>query len=129
MRKTTIRVFGILLSLAFLGLVSCKYDDMLPVKPDPGLQISFADDLIPIFNASCNLSGCHNGSGHAPDLRPAQAYESLWSGSYIDTLAPENSELYLWMTGARGLTMPLEGSNAGYNAKVLQWITQGAPNN
>lgn len=116
---------GFLVTLVF----SCKYDDALPPEPDPGIQISFANDIIPIFNASCNSSGCHNGAGPSPDLREAVAYESLFGGSLIDTLHPDQSELYLWMSGQRGLPMPVEGVNASYVATVLQWIDQGALNN
>lgn len=118
-----------LVSISLVIGVSCKYDEVLPVAPDPGVQISLADDLIPIFNASCNTSGCHNGSGPPPDLRPASAYASLWEGGYIDTMIPEDSELYLWMSGARGLPMPLEGVNATYASQVLLWIEQGALDN
>lgn len=114
----------------FLGtMISCKYDEVLPVEPDPGELISFAEDVIPIFNASCNAAGCHNATGVSPDLSPANAYGSLWSGAYLDTMIPEDSELYLWMSGARGIPMPVEGSNATYNLTVLQWIRQGALNN
>ena len=108
---------------------SCKYDDVLPPEPDPGIQISFSQDIIPIFAASCNMSGCHNGAGPSPDLRAEVAYESLFTGALIDTLQPINSELYLWMSGARGLPMPIQGVNAGYVATVLQWIEQGAHSN
>lgn len=110
-------------------VISCKYDDVLPPEPDPGIEISFANDIIPIFNASCNFSGCHNGGGPSPDLRETVAHESLFSGFYIDTIQPDNSELYLWMTGARGLPMPVEGVNPGYAATVLSWIEQGAKKN
>ncbi len=115
--------------LTCLFMMSCKYDEVLPVQPDPGVEVSFSSDVLLIFNSGCNVSGCHNGSGPDPDLRPSVAYESLWSGSYIDTMIPENSELYLWMTGARGLPMPLEGVNATYASTVLQWIEQGAIDN
>lgn len=121
--------FATMVSIILMIGVSCKYDEVLPVEPDPGIQVSFNDDLIPIFNSSCNLSGCHNGSGSDPDLRPANAYASLWDGGYIDTLVPADSELYLWMSGARGIPMPLEGVNAGYASQVLQWIEQGGLNN
>lgn len=121
----TVIMMGFLVAL----VVSCKYDDVLPPEPDPGIQISFAQDIIPIFNASCNGSGCHNGAGPSPDLRSEVAYESLFNGSLIDTIQPPNSELYLWMSGAKGLPMPIQGVNAGYVATVLQWIEQGALKN
>jgi len=117
-------------SIAIMAFaVSCKYDEVLPIKPDPGVQVSFSEDIIPIFNASCNTSGCHNGSGPSPDLSMTAAYVSLWDGGYIDTIMPEASELYLWMSGLNGLPMPVEGVNATYNATVLQWIIQGAQEN
>jgi hypothetical protein len=62
-------------------------------------------------------------------IRACRSVSLLILSFYIDTLVPEDSELYLWMTGARGIAMPLEGSNASYNAKVLRWIEQGALNN
>ena len=125
-----IRVLWLVIPVVLIALMaSCKYDDVIPVTPDPGIPVSFSEDVIPIFNASCNVSGCHNGSGPAPNLLPAAAYDALWDGGYIDTIAPDNSELYLWMSGLRGLPMPIQGSNATYNATVLSWITQGALDN
>ncbi len=120
---------GLLVGLILAVNYSCKYDDVLPVPIDPGIQISFSQDVVPIFVASCNKSGCHNGSGPSPDLRASVAYESLWSGGLIDTMTVENSGLYLWMNGLKGLPMPIEGVNSGYVATVLQWIEQGAKNN
>jgi len=118
-----------LIGICFAMTQSCKYDEVLPLEPDPGELISFTGDIIPIFNSSCNQSGCHNGAGHTPDLQPSVAYESLWGGNYIDTILPEQSDLYKWMAGQKGLPMPIEGVNALYVSKVLQWIEQGALNN
>lgn len=128
LRKQIIRIL-IVSGVIIAGAISCKYDDILPPEPDPGIQVSFSEDIVPIFNASCNQSGCHNGAGHQPDLRSFSAYESLWGGNYIDTILPSQSQLYQWMSGTKGLPMPVEGSNATYNAAVLQWIEQGALNN
>lgn len=119
----------LLVGAGIATILSCKYDEVLPPEPDPGEIISFSEDVIPIFNASCNTSGCHNGSGINPDLRPANAYDALTLQGYIDTDFPENSELYLWMNGARAFPMPLTGTNATYVSTVLQWIEQGALNN
>lgn len=91
--------------------------------------VSFAQDIVPIFNAACNGSGCHSAGGVAPDLSAANAYTALNGGSYINTSAPQNSELYQWMTGKRAAPMPLSGPNKDYNALVLAWIKQGAQNN
>jgi hypothetical protein len=64
----------------------------------------------------------------APDLRQEAAYDALWTGGYINVDIPEQSELYLWMTDAKGPMPPL-GASATDNATVLQWIEQGALDN
>lgn len=91
--------------------------------------VTFSNDIIPIFNSSCNVSGCHNAGGKAPDLSAANAYNSLMGAGYINTDNAPASELYMWMTGKRGTPMPVSGANKDYNALVLGWIKQGAQNN
>lgn len=105
-------------------VTSCYYDEVLPKEVG---EVSFQGDVIPIFNQSCNMAGCHNGS-IAPDLRPANAYNSLSSGGYINTATPASSELYLWMRGEGGRSAMPNPTNANYNAIVLAWIQQGAKN-
>lgn len=114
-----------------LILNACFYDEVIPVEQSVGDvgNITFTADLIPIFNASCNMSGCHNKGGQKPNLNPENAYPNLTTGSYIDTANPENSLLYQKMKGNKGTPMPVSGSNATYNAKVLKWIELGALNN
>jgi hypothetical protein len=80
---------------AFLIVPSCTYDEVLPYEPDPTVEVFFTQDIVPIFNSSCNGAGCHNGSV-APDLRPENAYDALWTGGFINVEIPEESELYLW---------------------------------
>ncbi|MFN3841225.1 MAG: hypothetical protein ACK4RF_11025 [Cyclobacteriaceae bacterium] len=125
------RVTKLLALLAGLSLLisvsACVYDQVVPQQPDVG-TVSFSNDIIPIFNSSCNVTGCHNGT-QVPDLRPANAYNSLTAGGYVNTGNPEASELYQWMSGNRGLPMPPGGSNNTYNAYVLAWIQQGALDN
>jgi len=120
---------GIYLGALILLIGACKYDDILPPEPDPGITISFTADVVPIFNGSCNVSSCHNGSGPSPDLRASVAYDNLWGAELLDTIEPVNSELYLWMTGTKGLAMPPQGVQPADAAIILQWIDQGAKNN
>lgn len=91
--------------------------------------ISFKADVVPIFNSSCNMSGCHNAGGKTPDLTSTGAYLSLTAGDFVNKTDPLNSLLYLWMTGKKGTPMPLSGPNKEYNAIILAWIKQGALNN
>ena len=108
-----------------LGLASCTYHtndyDPLDVPDD----VSFDADIVPIFEASCNNAGCHNGS-IAPNLTRDVAYESLIRGGYVmpGTLAEDNS-LYQAIDG---------GSMEAYatdleRAYIKKWIDEGALNN
>jgi hypothetical protein len=130
MKNSKTLLTGGLLSMILIIMNSCYYDEVLPVESvgDVG-EMSFSNDIIPIFNASCNMSGCHNKGGQKPNLSPESAYTSLINGGYIDKTTPENSSLYKWMKGEEAQPMPLSGPNATYNAKVLAWIEQGALNN
>lgn len=116
------------LSLAII-MSSCQYDEIVPVAPDLGEdEVLFSQDIVPIFESSCNRSSCH-GERVPPILVPDEAYSNLINENFINRQAPENSELYQWMIGNRARPMPLSGPNAEYNAKILTWIQQGAKNN
>ena len=111
---------------------SCYYDTVLPEPVDlPDNQNnSFSQDIIPIFNQSCNLASCHNAGGEHPDLSPAVAYNSLISDEDLINLQdPASSELYQWVTGNGTQTMPITGTDPLIAAKILAWIKQGAQNN
>lgn len=107
----------------------CYYDKTVFIEEEETGDVSFSQDIIPLFNASCNVSGCHNAGGIPPVLTADKAYDALISGNYIDVDAPENSELYQWLTGKRSTPMPLSGPDPSINSKVLAWIKQGARNN
>ena len=119
-----------LLALVIVGLnEGCYYDKVIEVIPEVEGEVSFASDIIPIFNASCNTNSCHATNDQDPDLSPTNAYTALISGGYIDTDQPTQSELYQWMAGNRSIPMPLDGANTEYNALIIAWIQQGAQNN
>ncbi len=93
--------------------------------------VSFSKDLVPIFNDNCSISGCHNSGGLKPDLSADKLYNTLINGNYIDASAPENSGIYLWLTGKKSTIMPAGAANnpSNINNLVLAWIKQGAQNN
>lgn len=125
-------IMGLILMSASVLLWSGCYKDKTVIF-DTGEEItrtvSFSTDIIPLLNSSCNISGCHNAGGISPDLSSVNAYNSLSAGNYFNTGNPASSELYLWMTGKKGVPMPTTGINKDYNALILAWIKQGAQNN
>jgi hypothetical protein len=124
-------IIGFLASLTILLLIGCYKDKT--VIFDTGEEItrtvSFTSDIIPIFNSSCNTSGCHSTGSKLPDLTIVNAYTSLTNGGFINSSDPQTSELYLWMTGKKATPMPVGGINKDFNALILAWIKQGAQNN
>jgi hypothetical protein len=125
-------IMGVILMSVLVLLWSGCYKDKTVIF-DTGEEITrpvlFSADIIPILNSSCNTSGCHSAGGISPDLSANNAYNSLSAGNYFSTGDPASSELYLWMTGKKGVPMPTSGVNKDYNALILAWIKQGAQNN
>jgi hypothetical protein len=126
-----LRIAFAALAFALFGVTACYNVTTIDLTNDVTIdrEVSFATDIVPIFEQNCSVSGCHVSGGQKPDLTKSQALASLSSGNYLDLNLPENSELYAWLTGKRSAVMPLSGSDPEINAFVLAWITQGAQNN
>ena len=130
MKTSRFQILTAILALVLILGGGCYYDDVIfPEVGDIQGDVNFSADIIPIFNANCNTSGCHSPGGQKPDLSSTNAFTSLSTGNYFNISAPEDSEIYKWMKGLNALPMPPSGSNATNTAKVLAWIKQGAQNN
>ena len=132
MSKKIITIALILVTTCMVLITGCYKVTTLTLANNEEVTrpVSFAKDIIPIFNKSCNMSGCHNVGGTEPDLSPGNAYNSLING-HVDLNEPEKSELYLWLTGKESEPMPIGAANnpSNINQLVLAWIKQGAKNN
>jgi hypothetical protein len=107
-------------------LTGCYKDIITQSDPDgPPQQVSFKDELIPIFTKNCALAGCHVAGAHTPELTEAKAYSSLNNGVYVNTLIPKQSKLYEMINGEMSTYIP----SAIDKKKVFDWIRNGAPNN
>ena len=114
-----------------LLLGGCIYDWVVPPEvPEipEDVEISFANEILPIFNTGNNCTACHRTGGQTPDLTESNAYNSINSAKYINPTTPEESLIY---------KVPAPGSS-GHRHKVyteqqaaliLAWIKQGAKNN
>jgi hypothetical protein len=133
MLKKIITITLILVTASLVFLTSCYKVTTLTANNEQEITtpVSLASDLLPLFGQNCSLSGCHNTGGIKPDLSADKAYNSIVNGNYVDLATPENSEIYLWLTGKKAASMPIGAANnpSNINQYVLAWIKQGAQNN
>lgn len=128
--KKTIKLISLARAMILMfSLSGCYYDLGLEETVPIDVQITFQNDIIPIFNANCSVAGCHVSGGISPDLTSDKAYNSLISGGLINTNVPGNSELYMWVSGQKSTPMPVGGVDNTIKATILAWIEQGALNN
>ena len=114
-----------LITIFCLILTSCTDYVIKPTKVTVPHSVKFAVNIIPIFNASCNKSGCHSTGVQSPDLSPSNAYISLIYFGYVDVDVPESSVIYQKIT-----TGSMKGNATDQDrALILKWIQQGALNN
>jgi len=126
-----------LLTLAILiGFIqSCTYKKTEYIKPvvtvdttkAPGdttktntktTTVSFANDIVPIFNSSCK--SCHNESNKTLNLA-TNVYSNV--NKEVNTSDPTSSKLYIKFSEGH------HGATAAQTTKVLTWIKEGAKNN
>jgi hypothetical protein len=124
MKKTILLIF---ITIGIISLQSCTYD-WVEEEPDTPITepLSYTADIQPIFNLSCNGSGCHSKGGFDPDLSPENSYNDLFAENLIDLNFPEKSGIYLSV--AKGGSM-VNFAKSGDDDKILAWIQQGALDN
>lgn len=118
--------FKYLLVMLFtmLLLTGCYFDVMVEERIVETSDISFSDDIIPIFQSSC--ISCHDGIVAYPLLIENYAYESLWSGNYINVDDAKSCMLIKKIQEDH----PFEGAVTNTEMeKIILWIEQGASNN
>ncbi len=127
------KIYGFLAGLTMLLFMGCYKVTTLRIDNQQEITtpVSFNADIIPIFAKSCTATGCHNSGGQVPDLTAANAFDALFAEDMIDVDKPEDSELYLWLTGQLKPAMPLGAASnpSNINQLTLAWIKQGAKNN
>lgn len=117
--------FILVIGLFGVGISSCTYDIIEPKVGEVPDTVSFSLDVIPIFDKSCNTSGCHSKAGIPPDLSVQNAYISLTFFGYVDVDVPEESEIYTKINTGSMKQYATENDRA----IILKWIEQGALDN
>jgi len=115
----------ILVSCLALLCFSCYYNEFPEEEEviiDPGQDVSFANDIIPIFDLY-NCAQCHNASGESPNLITNQAYEALVP-AFVTAGSPNSSRLYTMLKIEEHRNV----DNTSL-ALIKKWIEDGADNN
>jgi len=119
---------GLMLALG-IGFTSCYKDIIKPdLADDPEgtpKQVSFKNELAPLFNASCALAGCHVSGDHKPYLTTDISYQQIVNGGFVNLALPKESILYKNIYGEMAEHIPSKSDKQ----KVYDWIRNGAPNN
>jgi hypothetical protein len=129
------RAIGVCIVLLAL-LSGCTRDEAIsdPCAGCPS-NISFKGDIIPIFEASCSLSGCHDATTHAAAviLDSAHAYLTVTEPGtgYIIKFQADASILYTTLNapGVNGMPKGLPPLPQCQVDAIACWINQGAKNN
>ena len=123
--RFTFTALSLLMATFVLFFTGCEYDYVEPDNAPITTNVSFSGDVVPIFNSSCNFSGCHSTGAVAPDLTPGNGKKSLFDNNMVDIENPAASKLYTVMNS---------GSMKKYSTPdktkiILAWINQGALDN
>jgi hypothetical protein len=115
--------------MAGIAMTGCYSDVIMPEKPTdpngPPQAVSYKNELSPMFESKCALSGCHVSGAHHPYMTSDVSYYEIVNGGYVNTTVPDQSILMIMLRGEMGQYMPASADQQ----KVYDWIRNGAPNN
>ena len=109
----------------FLGF--CYYDTFLEDTGTVPDEVSYQQDVQPIWNAAC--TECHGNI--PPNLEDGVSYANLINGGYVVAGDSQNSVLYQSLLGINGVSlMPPSGKLPDSQINIVKkWIDDGAENN
>ena len=125
MKKPIIILVILSMSGILIGLIinSCKHEvtDISKIK-----SICFDNDVLPIFQSNCTMSGCHNASSTEIDIH-LDNYTNVMK--VVVPKKPFKSRLYNAITNKWGQIMPPPPASPlteNQRSLVYLWILQGA---
>lgn len=117
--------FSILLAMVILPTVflmnSCKHDG---IPPDQLPQICFTEQVLPIFQNSCGITGCHNSGGDGASRLSFTDYAGI-----MKAITPGNadkSKAYQAIISSTNLMPPNNALPIAKRTLIRVWIEQGA---
>ena len=92
--------------------------------------VYFVNDVLPILQSSCALSGCHDAKSKKRGVIMTDYVNIVQTGK-VKPLQPKSSKLYKAITGKTGEEMPPESQpplTSEQISLIYSWIEQGAWN-
>jgi uncharacterized membrane protein len=144
--NTSPSIIAIFLVSSLLLSYSCKHlplNDGIIIPVDPigngnntGSQCSpdtvyFVQQILPLMQSGCAVSGCHDAITHKEDLR-LDSYSNIMATGGINVNNPTGSKIYRAMVKTDEERMPpapASPMNSSQLAVIAKWIGQGAKNN
>jgi hypothetical protein len=128
------KFFFLLTGSILVSLFGCNKDEgpfVYSTAISDSTIMSFSKDIQPIFNSNC--VACHTELHAKLNLMPCCSYTQLtssgYSAPYIDTITPENSNIYKHLKGVTSIMPPSGKISEEQISKILIWIKQGGTNN
>jgi len=93
--------------------------------------VYFIQQVLPIFQSSCAMSGCHDAATHKEGIK-LDTYSNILSTGGIKVSNPTDSKIYRVMVKSGGERMPPSPAAPMTNSQlttISKWIGQGAKNN
>jgi hypothetical protein len=134
LRRATLQWLAFLSLFSILIFAGCTHNQSNPIIQPPCIlpdTVSFKNDVVPVFEISCNQPMCHSGtdSRGRVNLEPTDAYTNLFNHNLIDTLNPTQSQLYERLVSTSSSMPPGIYLDNCTIQTILTWIKQGAKNN
>lgn len=145
MTRTTLTKMVVgMLFLQSIILLSCKHDPEITDIINPPSDttnntntgcsadtVYFAQQILPLFQSGCAMSGCHDAASHEEDI-VLDSYSAIVMTGGINIANPTSSKIYRQMVKTDEERMPPPPAPAFTSAQlalIAKWIGQGAKNN
>lgn len=108
------------ISIVTLLFIGCTYDN-LELDPCESINVKYAENIAPLIQTRCALSGCHNGD--STSVGDFNLYDEV-------KLRVENGQFKLKVIDTRSMPPTTQAPLSTEQFNLLKcWIEVGAPNN
>lgn len=122
-------VFALIVGAGFVG---CRHEVLLPYggatvsETCSSDSVYFVNDVQPLLNSNCAMSGCHDNASHKEGVRMTD-YANIMEEVKVGNAS--NSTLYRVIANGSMPPRPMNAFTTAQKALIQKWINQGAKNN